>query len=60
MTDEKSEFNVKGIPKELTIDNGPSFPFLRGDYKSKEEQDAAQKKHLERAKNSSYLCSNKT
>lgn len=44
MTDEKPEFNVKGIPKELTIDNGPSFPFLRGDYKSKEERVAVREK----------------
>jgi len=58
MTDEKPVFNVKGIPKELTIDNGPSF--LRADYKSKDEQDAAQKQQLERAKNSSYVGSNKT
>ncbi|OZB91989.1 hypothetical protein BBP29_08435 [Alteromonas macleodii] len=58
MTDEKPEFNVKGIPKELTIDNGPSF--LRADYKSKDEQNTAQKHQLERAKNSSYVGSNKT
>lgn len=57
MTDKKPEFNVKGIPKELTIDNGPSF--LRANYKSKYEQDAAQKKQLELARNSSYIGSKK-
>ena len=50
MTDKKPEFNVKGIP-------GPSF--LRANYKSKYEQDAAQKKQLELARNSSYIGSKK-
>lgn len=59
MTDEKPEFKVKGIPKELIVDNGPSSSF-KAYFKSKEEQGAAQKHQLERAKNSSYVGSSKT
>lgn len=57
MTDEKPEFDVKGFVNELVTDNGPSF--LRANYKSKYEQDAAQKKQLELARNSSHIGSKK-
>lgn len=59
MTNEKPEFNVKGIPKELTFDNGPSSS-CEAYFKSKEEQGAAIKHLLERAKNSSFADTNKT
>lgn len=60
MTVQKHEFNGKGNLKELIVDDGPSFNFLRADYKSKEEQGAAKKHQLERAKSSSYVGFNKT
>ncbi len=59
MTDEKLEFKVKGLVNEFVSDNGPSFNFLRGDYKSKEEREAGEKQQLERAINSSNIGLNK-
>ncbi|WP_199526758.1 hypothetical protein [Pseudoalteromonas sp. bablab_jr004] len=58
MTDEKYEFNVKGILNELTVDNGPSSSF-EAYFKSEEEREAALKQQLKRAKNSYYVGSNK-
>jgi hypothetical protein len=47
MSNEKTEFVIKGIPSELTVDNGNSYQtkdVLRGDYKSPEEREAVRKK----------------
>ena len=47
MSYEKTKFDKKSIPSELTVDNGNSYQpkdVLRGDYKSPEEREAVRKK----------------
>jgi hypothetical protein len=47
MSNEKTEFVIKGIPGELTVDNGNGYQtkdVLRGDNKSSKEREAVRTK----------------
>ena len=47
MTNEKTEFESKGVPSELITDNGNAYQskgILRGHYKGPEERKAVRKK----------------
>ena len=57
MSNEKTEFVIKGIPSEVTVDNGNGYQtkdVIRGDYKSPKEIEALRKKK-ELANNDEFI-----